>query len=222
VASRALVPTINIGGVTMQNVAIQTAPFHWYASDGTPIAGLMGYDFIDSTVVHVDYVHGTVEAIDPGVFVPPAGAIALPIRLDDQVPVIAAKIGGASGQKFVFDTGADRSLLFMEFAAAHPADTVDQGMGEAMMESFPFVQQSGGVGGEIAISPVQVDGLGLSTLHFPRWLFFVTQKPKAFNQEDYDGLIGQDVLRNFDLYFDYHHGTIYLVPNERYRTRWGS
>ncbi len=91
-----------------------------------------------------------------------------------------------------------------------------------MMESFPFVQESGGVGGEIPIAPVEVGGLGLSTLQFPRWLFYVTQKDQAFNQEDYDGLIGQDVLRNFDLYFDYHHATIYLVPNERYRTRWGS
>jgi hypothetical protein len=35
-------------------------------------------------------------------------------------------------------------------------------------------------------------------------------------------LIGQDVLRNFDLYLDYHHVTMYLVPNERYRTRWGN
>ncbi len=60
------------------------------------------------------------------------------------------------------------------------------------------------------------------TLQFPRWLFYVTQKAQAFNQEDYDGLIGQDVLSNFDLYLDYHHATIYLVPNERYRTRWGN
>jgi hypothetical protein len=50
----------------------------------------------------------------------------------------------------------------------------------------------------------------------------VTQNPNAFNQEDYDGLIGQDVLRNFDLYFDYAHSKIYIVPNERYRNRWGS
>jgi predicted aspartyl protease len=221
-ASRAVVPEIVIGGVKMQNVAIESAPFHWYASDGTPIAGLMGFDFIDGSVVHIDYVHGTAEAIDPASFTVPAGAIALPIRLDDQVPVITAKIGAALAQKFVFDTGADRSLLFQEFVAAHPGDTVDQGLGEAMMESFPFVEESGGVGGEIPIAPVEVSGLGLSSLQFPRWLFYVTQKAQAFNQEDYDGLIGQDVLRNFDLYLDYHHATIYLVPNERYRTRWGS
>ena len=220
-ASRALVPEIKIGGVSMQNVAIEAAPFHWYDSNGTPIAGLMGYDFIDCCVLHVDYLNGTAEVIDPAAFTAPAGAIALPIRLDDQVPVVTAKIGGALAQKFVLDTGADRSLLFQEFVTAHPRETVDQGLGEAMMESFPFVLESGGVGGEIPIAPVEVNGLGLASLSFPRWLFYVTQKAQAFNQEDYDGLIGQDVLRNFDLYLDYHHARIYLVPNERYRTRWG-
>lgn len=221
-ASRAIVPQITIGNLTMQNVAIEAAPFHWYASDGTPIAGLMGYDLIASTVIHVDYLNGTVEAIDPSAFTPPAGALVLPIRLDDQVPVIAARIGATSAQKFILDTGADRSLLFSEFVAAHPADTADQGMGEAIEDSFPFVESSGGVGGEIEIRPVEVNGLGLSTISFPRWLFFATQTANSFNQEDYDGLIGQDVLRNFDLYFDYRHAKIYLVPNDRYRTRWGS
>ncbi len=221
-ASRAIVPLITIGGVTMQNVAVEAAPFHWYASDGTPIAGLMGYDLIASCVIHVDYLNGTVEAIDPGNFSPPAGALALPIRLDDQVPVIAARIGTTSGQKFILDTGADRSLLFSEFVTAHPADTIDQGLGEAIVDSFPFVESSSGVGGDIAIRPLEVNGFGLSSVSFPRWLFFVTQEANAFNQEDYDGLIGQDVLRNFDLYFDYRHSKIYLVPNDRYRTRWGN
>jgi len=79
-ASRAIVPEIDIGGVTMQNVAIESAPFHWYASDGTPIAGLMGYDFIDGSVLHVDYADGTAEAIDPRNFTVPAGALSFSCR----------------------------------------------------------------------------------------------------------------------------------------------
>lgn len=219
--SRAIVPTITIGDATLDNIAVETAPFHWFESDGTPIAGLMGYDFIDSCVIHVDYLNGNVEAIAPASFSAPAGAITLPIRLDDQVPVITAHIGASTGDHFILDTGADRSLLFSEFVTAHPADTVDQGLGEEITDSFPFVQESAGVGGDIRIRPVQVSGLGLGGLNFPRWLFDVTQELNAFSQEDYDGLIGQDVLRNFDLYLDYHHNAIYLVPNDRYRQRWG-
>jgi hypothetical protein len=56
---------------------------------------------------------------------------------------------------------------------------------------------------------------------FPQWLFEVTQNDASFELEDYDGLIGQDFLRNFDVYLDYPHSKVYLVPNDRFRARWG-
>ncbi|MBV9270442.1 MAG: hypothetical protein JO165_05065 [Candidatus Eremiobacteraeota bacterium] len=52
-------------------------------------------------------------------------------------------------------------------------------------------------------------------------MFTVTHDAAAFESEDFDGLIGQDVLRNFDVYLDYAHLKVYLVPNDRYRQRWG-
>jgi hypothetical protein len=42
-----------------------------------------------------------------------------------------------------------------------------------------------------------------------------------FESEDFDGLIGQDVLRYFTLYLDYPHAKVYLVPNDRYKQRFG-
>lgn len=107
----------------MENVSAQTAPYAERSYGDIPIAGLLGYDFIAGAVIHVDYYHGTVEAIAPAAFTPPAGA---------------------------------------------------------------------------------------------------KRDAAAFEGDDYDGLIGQDVLRNFDVYFDYAQTTIYLVPNQRYMQRWGS
>jgi hypothetical protein len=57
---------------------------------------------------------------------------------------------------------------------------------------------------------------------FPTWLFDVTQNAAAFEFEDYDGLIGQDFLRNFDVYLDYPNAKVYLVPNDRFYDRWPS
>ncbi|MGA9419956.1 MAG: hypothetical protein WBV40_12475, partial [Candidatus Cybelea sp.] len=48
------------------------------------------------------------------------------------------------------------------------------------------------------------------------------QNAASFELEDYDGLIGQDFLRNFDVYLDYPHDKIYLVPNDRFRKRWAA
>lgn len=220
-ASDALIPKIGFGDATMLNVSAETAPYEAATYEGAPVAGLMGYDFIAGAVMHIDYAGGTVEAIAPGAFKAPAGAIAIPIRLDDGVPVIDAKIGSATGHHFIVDTGADRSMIFSGFAKAHPDDVADQGLGESMTAAYPYINQIYGVGGTVEVRPVQVPSLTVGSVTFPKWLFDVSGNAPSFEGDDYDGLIGQDVLRNFDVYFDYAHTTMYLVPNDRYKQRWG-
>jgi hypothetical protein len=220
-ASDSLIPKIDFGVATMRNVAAMTAPYVEETYDGTPVAGLMGYDFIAGSVLHIDYLNGKVEAIAPSAFTPPAGAVALPIRLDDGVPVVEARIGKTTGDAFIVDTGADRSMIFSGFADAHPADVVDQGLGQAITASFPFIDNILGVGGKVEVRPVQVSSLGIGSITLPDWLFDVSRNAPSFEAEDYDGLIGQDVLRNFDVYFDYSRSIMYLVPNDRFHQRWG-
>ncbi len=75
--------------------------------------------------------------------------------------------------------------------------------------------------GSVDFRPVQVGPLSFSTWTFPKWLFSLTQNAPSFESEDYDGLIGQDVLRNFDVWLDYPHQCVYFRPNDRFRQRWG-
>jgi hypothetical protein len=221
-ATRSIVPRIELGKASLDHVAVETAPFVQWADESTPVAGLLGFDFIDNCVVHIDYLHDEVDALNAASFQPPPGAIALPIRLDDRVPIIGAKIAAAVSDAFILDTGADRSALFSSFVAAHPADVADQGLGEQFTESYPFFDTMLGVGGEIKVTHTQVPSLTIGSATFPRWLFSVVHDNPAFESEDYDGIIGQDVLRNFDVWLDYQHLRIYMLPNDRYRARWGS
>jgi len=220
-AADALVSKMDFGVASMQNVAAQTAPYAELTYDETPVAGLLGYDFIAGCVLHVDYYNGTVEAIAPSSFSPPPSAVALPVRLDDGVPIVSVRIGSATASHFIVDTGADRSMIFSAFAQAHPKDVADQGLGQEMTDSFPFVIDIRGVGGKVHVRQVQVRALSIGSIALPDWLFDISQDAPSFEGEDYDGLIGQDVLRNFDVYFDYGRTMMYLVPNERYRQRWG-
>jgi hypothetical protein len=57
---------------------------------------------------------------------------------------------------------------------------------------------------------------------FQTWPFSLTLDPSKFDFQDYDGLLGQDFLRYFDLYLDYPHGRILLAPNARYTERFGT
>ena len=220
-ATQALVPEMKLGRASLKDVVVEATRFVEWEDSKTPVAGLMGFDLIAGCVVVIDYQAGTVEALDANTFTAPPGATALPIRLDDRVPVIGVRIGAADGSGFILDTGADRSTLFSAFVAAHKAETADQGLGEAKLIAFPFIPKAFGVGGEFHVRPVEVTSLGLGPITLPHWLFDATeQAAKTFESEDLDGLIGQDVLRNFVVYFDYRHKMIYLTPNERFRQRW--
>ena len=222
VAGHAIVPKMEFGAASLNDVAVETAPFVEFADPHTPVAGLAGFDLIAGCVVAIDYQGGTVEAIDQSTFTPPEKSVVIPIRLDDYVPMIDAQIGTSRGKNFILDTGADRSMLFTDFVTAHPADTKDQGLGTAMQAAFPFIEHISGVGGKVEVRPVQVSSLGIGSIALPRWLFLaIDQTKRSFEGEDFDGLIGQDVLRNFVVYLDYAHLRIYLVPNERFRQRYG-
>ena len=217
-----VVPLMTFGGITMHDVAADSVPFTYWSDDHTPVAGLMGFDFIDGAVIHIDYEHSTLEAYDPTTFVPPAGATAIPIALDDDVPLISVSIAGASGNRFIVDTGADRSALFSYFVDVNSAVLTDQGLGDEMVASFPFLTDFNGVGGQVKYRPLQAGPLDFGGYVFPKWLFSATHDAPGFEHDDFDGLIGQDMLRNFDVYLDYAHGKIWLVPNDRYQARWGT
>ncbi len=219
--SDAVVPSMTIGALSMQNVHIESLPFETIAGN-EPVAGLLGFDFLDCVVLHVDYADGTVEAISPQSFTPPAGAVAIPIALDDGIPAIFVSLGQVSTMRMLVDTGADRSLLFSSFAREHPAALVDQGLGDEMEAQSPFLGNFEGVGGTVGYRPIDLGPLRVSSWTFPRWLFYLTQDPSKFEIEDYDGILGQDFLRYYDLYLDYPHGRILLAPNARYTQRFGT
>jgi hypothetical protein len=221
-ASDVILPKVSIGSLVLENVHATSLPFFEFTDKGTPVAGLLGYDFIRNAVWHVDYVDGTLEVIDPQTFTPPPGAQAFDVTFDDFTPMLTVSIGGAVGPTFIVDTGASRSTLFSRFSDAHPREVADRGLGEKFEAAFPFISHFSGVGGLVEYRPVQAGPLVLGPWTFPKWLFFVTQNAPAFEFEDYDGLIGQDLLRNFDLYLDYPHAKLYLIPNDRFRQRWPS
>jgi hypothetical protein len=222
VETRSVVPDLALGSVHMRDVVVSSIPFAQSVGEKAPIAGLLGFDFIEGVVVHIDYMHGTVEITDPASFSPPPGARSAEIALDDGVPFVAVGVGDAVGRHFILDTGADRSMLFSAFAKQYPREVADQGLGQAITASFPFVIETAGVGGDVKARPLQVRSMTVAGFALARWLFLVTEDARSFEGEDLDGLIGQDFLRNFDVYLDYPHARIWFQPNDRFRARYAS
>jgi hypothetical protein len=220
VESDAIVPSMTVGTLDLHNVHVSSLPFVQWTMSGKPIAGLLGSDFIHDVVWHIDYQNASLEAIDPARFVPPPGAQSFSVAFDDEVPTLGATLAGVKAPSLIVDTGADRSTLFSRFVDRYSSQLTDRGLGSEMEAAAPFVDKFSGVGGTVDYRPLQTGPFDVGTWTFPTWLFAVTQDTPSFEFEDYDGLIGQDFLRNFDVYLDYPHQKIYLLPNDRFRARW--
>ena len=138
VESEVVLPSMAAGTLQLQNVHARSLPFTQWTDAGTPIAGLLGYDFIRDGVWHVNYQNGTLEVISPSAFKPPAAAQALPVTFDDNVPTLGITLNGVAAPAFVLDTGAYRSTLFSRFVRLHQAALADRGS-QGNDRRLPFV-----------------------------------------------------------------------------------
>jgi len=74
-----------------------------------------------------------------------------------------------------------------------------------------------GVGGEIRLKPTQVRSFSLGGVRFTDWIIYKMPGNTAQEAEDFDGLIGYDFLKYFNVVFDYGDSLIYLEPNQLFK-----
>ena len=156
-----------------------------------------GFDFFADAIVHVDYDRGIAEAIDMPGFHAPDNMTTVALALDDKTPAVRAHVGNALA-RLTIDTGANRTLVFSGFA-----DRAD--LSSERIAATTRFRGVGGMGnGEMA---------RLRTFEFAN--VALTDTPVEissddFGSEDIDGILGADLLRNYDVYFNYPAAQIYV------------
>jgi hypothetical protein len=215
-SSRVIVPVVRVGSLEMRDVTMTTAPFD--EREGTQrVVGLLGFDFIAGAVLRIDYIDpGSVQAIRPTIFTPPLLATsAMPIRLNQQVPVVHVGVGDTSSDDMIVDTGAEAPVLFFDrFIKAHPSAVIDRGF-DAPFD--PAQNVVFGVGGAIPIVPLRIASFRFADLDFRNYLVLRAADAGAFNDSRDDGLLGALFLRFYTLYIDYPDRKLYFEPNENYQ-----
>jgi predicted aspartyl protease len=219
--SKAVVPLIRVGDLSMRNVVVSTLPFEANTLVSTKIVGLLGFDFLDSAVIRIDYEHGTVDAMDPSQFTPPDNAKAFNVALDDGVPFCSAVLGNQRGEHFLLDTGSSFVVVFSEFANEHPSAVADMGGGRAERIASPDFHGIG-VGGNVQQLPVEVSDLQFGGVDFGRQMIYLTHSARALEGEDEDGLIGSPILQYFNVFLDYGRGRVLLQKNALLLSQKGS
>lgn len=210
--SHAVVPEILVGDLRMHDVVVSTLPFQSTPDASTRIVGLLGFDFLKNAVVRIDYEHGTADAIDPNVFTPPAQSVAVPVALDDGVPLVPATIGDDKGEHFILDTGSAYTIIFSGFATEHPEAVADQS-GGALLRNAHGIVNARGIGGEVMLVPTELRTFRFGGAEFTDYTAYVTRAARALEREDEDGLIGAPTLSRFIVYLDYPRRQVELVRN---------
>ncbi|MBC5809668.1 MAG: aspartyl protease family protein [Candidatus Eremiobacteraeota bacterium] len=207
-ASHTIVPSLRVGALSMRDVVVGTIPGLNVGPSGMRVVGLLGFDFLASVGVRLDFVAGTMLATRPATFAAPEASKQLNARLGFGSPLVDARVNGSLGERFVLDTGYSGSiLLFDYFTRRYP-----QAIAAPNARAAGGDRRYSGVGGDFAAKPVVVNRVEFAGFTLPELTIETVHSRTTFSGR-FDGLIGLEVLRRFDVYFDYANSRFFLTRN---------
>jgi hypothetical protein len=199
--------TLATGGVawTHQRAAIATLGY----PDKKHYAGLLGAPILMRYTVQFAFDSRTMRLFDPSAYTPPAGAVLIPFELQENLPIVRATIDAGSGPveaRLMVDTGASQFVdLNRPFVDAH-----------RLLEAMPDAKSSdrpAGLGGSAPFLYGTGKTVRLGRLVFDRPRIGLSRAQSgSSSRSDRDGIIGNDLLRQFVATFDYRRRTLVLEP----------
>ncbi|MEO8821267.1 MAG: aspartyl protease family protein [Ginsengibacter sp.] len=178
---------------------------------GMQIDGIIGYSFLSRYIVKVDFDSLKISIFDPGYMsYPPRGILLHPTFKG--IPIIPLNVEGAKKfkQNYFFDTGAGLCFLissqFVDDSSIlsrkrKPVQIVVQGMGGKKRMRLTIIKE------------VQIGNYKFRKV--PTYLYDDEFNLLAYPQRA--GLIGDDILRRFNLVINYPRKEIHLTPNTHFR-----
>ena len=201
----------------LPNLDVEHLDFHINDYDlltsvyGVKIDGIIGYSFLNRYIVKIDYDKTILEIWHPGTIKYPRGGILLN-PLINGIPVFDASItdGNSSLSRFYFDTGAGLCVLMSE--------DFERDSSILKKEKKIIITQAEGLGGKTSMKLTTVKEIKIGKYKFkrvPAHIFKDEYNVTAYPQ--LGGLIGNDVLRRFNLVINYGQKEIHLKPNTHFK-----
>ncbi|WP_316843365.1 aspartyl protease family protein [Pedobacter psychrodurus] len=181
---------------------------------GLKIYGLLGYSFFNSFIVDVRYSENRLIIYEHDAKIKYRGK-KIPIQIDNQKPYIMANIelpdSGTVAARFLMDTGASHALSLEMFNGGEfplPEKNIKANLGMSL---------SGQIKGSVGrLSKINLGGYLFKDVvaGFPD---FKTIADKI-DLSKRNGNLGADLLRKFNIQFNYQEGFIYVKPNSLRKT----
>ncbi len=200
---------LRVGTVTLDSIRMQVNNYD-ILSDvyGVHVDGILGYTFFSRYLVRVDYDDSRIDIYSQGPVKYPKGGYLLRPQLLG-LPMMDGRLNDARdiNTRFYFDTGAGLCLLF---SSEFTADSAVFGP----KKKRPVRAEGAGLGGkkEMQLTTLKNFSIGPFRFHqIPTYVF--DDSYGVTNYPQLGGLIGNDLLRRFNLILNYARSEIYLVPN---------
>jgi hypothetical protein len=178
---------------------------------GEKIDGIIGYSFLSRYIVHINYDSSKISIHTRGTIKYPRGGYVLKPYLAN-IPVTPATIRDERevNARFYFDTGAGMCILLSSDFVSDSAFIRGK--------SKWYISQAEGLGGKAPMKQGVIKQVKVGPYKFRKVPAYIFDDEYNITSYPYlGGLIGNDLLKRFNLIINYEKRDIHLSPNSHFR-----
>lgn len=203
--------TLHLPGLTVDSLNFHVNDYDILSTVyGEKIDGIIGYSFFSRYIVQINYDSLRVSVYSKGSYRYPRGGYMLR-PLIPNLPIVSVETDDARkiAGRYYFDTGAGLCALFS-------TDFVND---SSLLDSRKkyYMTQAQGLGGKADMRLTVLKNLKLGPFRFRKVPVYIFDD--NFNVTSYPnlcGLLGNDILRRFNVVLNYDRRCICLTPNSHY------
>ncbi|MDQ2720373.1 MAG: aspartyl protease family protein [Bacteroidota bacterium] len=204
--------SITLPGLTVDSLDFYINDYDILSSVyGEKIDGIIGYSFISRYIININYDSMWIQVYHPGKYLYPQGGTLLhPLFTALPIQALTIKDSRTFDANFYFDTGA--GLCFLMSKQFNDDSSV------LRKKRKPVPIQVQGLGGKKQMLITVIKEVQIGPYKFRKVPTNILDD--EFNATSYPflgGLIGNDILRRFNVTINYPRREIHLLPNSHYR-----
>ena len=202
---------LHLPGLTVKHLNFHVNDYDVLSSVyGEKVDGIIGYSFFSRYSVKINFDSNKVEVYSPGkISYPREGTMLHPVFTALPIQWLTIKDRQKTSFNYYFDTGAGLCFLMSEQYAKDSSIL--------HRRHKPVITQAEGMGGRLQMRLTVVKELKIGPYRFRHVHTYLYDD--EFNVTSYPfvgGLVGNDLLRRFNLVLNYPNREIHLKPNSHY------
>ncbi|MBC7890307.1 MAG: aspartyl protease family protein [Ferruginibacter sp.] len=203
---------LHFPGLTLERMNFHINDYEILSSVyGEKIDGIIGYSFFSRYIVKMDFDSSVIAVYQPGeIDYPKGGNLLRPAFTTLPIQNLTFRDKKKQNFNFYFDTGAGLCFLLSEEYAKDSSILLSR--------RKPFHTQAEGMGGRLQMRLTVVKMVQVGNFRFrnvPTYLFDDAYKVTSY--PFVGGLLGNDLLRRFNLTMNYPKREIHLLPNSHFK-----